>query len=143
MRGSESDSQSIARANELYWGSELSVNQIAEDLDLSKGMLYGMIEPLATKLSCPDCGGGAVYLNRTAEQRGNLACPECAWEGSEDEAEILGGDAAVTLPAALEDEEALPPPAAATDPGRSRVLLGGALVGAAAGLALVLWAKRR
>ena len=27
------------RANELYWGSEQSVNQIADALDLSKGAL--------------------------------------------------------------------------------------------------------
>ena len=142
MRGSESDSESIVRANELYWGSELSVNQIAEELDLSKGTLYGMIEPLATKLSCPECGAGAVYLNRTAEQRGNLACPECAWEGSADEAESLGGDASVTLPP-VEEAELEAPPEAAVDRGRSRFLLGGALVGAAAGVALVIWAKRQ
>ena len=142
MHGSESDSESIVRANELYWGSELSVNQIAEELDLSKGTLYGMIEPLAAKLSCPECGAGAVYLNRTAEQRGNLACQDCAWEGSEDEAESLGGDASVTLPAP-EEAELEPPPVAVVDRSRGRVLLGGALVGAAAGLALVFWAKRR
>jgi len=33
------------RANELYWGSDRSVNQIADDLDLSKGALYEMIRP--------------------------------------------------------------------------------------------------
>ena len=135
MHGSESDSESIVRANELYWGSELSVNQIAEELDLSKGTLYGMIQPLATQLSCPVCGAGAVYPNRTA-------CPDCAWEGSEDDAESLGGDASVTLPA-VEETEIEPPPVAALDRGRNRILLGGALVGAAAGLALVFWAKRR
>src|SRR5690606_33629189 len=44
------------RANELYWGSNRSVNQIAEDLDLSKGALYGMIRPLPAAMGCPACG---------------------------------------------------------------------------------------
>lgn len=142
MHGSEADSKAIAQANELYWSSELSVNQIAEQLDLSKGTLYGMVQPLAAGLWCPDCGTKAVFSNRTAKERGHVTCPECGWEGALDDAENGGGDTSVTLPTPGETDS-VPPPAGVTDPGRNRVLMGGALLGAAAGLALVLWARRR
>ena len=142
MHGSEADSKAIEQANELYWSSELSVNQIAEQLDLSKGMLYGMIQPLASGLWCPDCGSKGVYPNRTAKERGHVTCPECGWDGEEDSAESYGSDSAGTLPTAEEDVVE-PPPASVMGLGRNRVLMGGALLGAAAGLALVMWARRR
>jgi len=132
----------IVQANELYWSSELSVNQIAEKLDLSKGTLYGMIEPVPAGIWCPDCGTKGVFPNRTAKERGHITCPECGWEGVLDDGESPGGDTSVTLPAG-DDTDVEPPPAAVSDRGRSRVLMGGALVGAAAGLALVFWARRR
>jgi hypothetical protein len=131
------------RANELYWGSDLSVNQIAEELDLSKGALYGLIRPLAAAAGCPACGTELVHPNRTAKERGVVECPACGWEGDEDE----------TLPryapAAAADEEAI-----ARSRARERALsdnagpgpgalAGGALLGAAVGLALLLWARRR
>jgi endogenous inhibitor of DNA gyrase (YacG/DUF329 family) len=131
------------RANELYWGSDRSVNQIAEDLDLSKGALYGMIRPLAAALGCPGCGTEVVHSNRTARERRLVDCPACGWDGAEDE----------TLPH-------FPPPAVADGESLSRsrsreralsadggpgpgALFGGALLGAAMGLALLLWARRR
>ena len=55
MTGAAADRKAEAKANELYWGSDESVNQIAENLDVSKGMLYGMIRPLPTGLTCPAC----------------------------------------------------------------------------------------
>jgi predicted RNA-binding Zn-ribbon protein involved in translation (DUF1610 family) len=125
------------RANELYWGSERSVNQIADDLDLSKGALYAMIEPLATGLGCPLCGSEVAYPNRTAKERDRLDCPTCDWDGSADETtgyEEPDDDP----PAAL----APLPPASVTN-ARLRTIAGGALLGAAVGLALVIWARRR
>ena len=142
MHGSETDSEAIVQANELYWSSELSVNQIAEQLDLSKGTLYGMIQPLPSGLWCPDCGFKGVYPNRTAKERGHVTCPECGWDGEEDAAESDGSDSALSVPSA-EEGGIEPPPASAMGLGRKRVLVGGALVGAAAGLALVFWARRR
>jgi len=125
------------KATELYWGSDTSVNQIAEELDLSKSALYGVIHPLPTGLGCPLCQNEVVFANRTARQRRKVSCPVCAWDGSEDETvPDVGGD---TEPV---DEVELPPPAA-VGRGVGRVALGGALLGAAAGLALVLWARRR
>ena len=142
MHGSETDSEAIVQANELYWSSELSVNQIAEQLDLSKGTLYGMIQPLASDLWCPDCGSKGVYPNRTAKERGHVTCPECGWDGDDDGAESDGSTSAVTLPT-VEADDIEPPPDSVLGLGRNRVIMGGALLGAAAGLALVFWARRR
>lgn len=126
------------RANELYWGSDRSVNQIADELDLSKGALYGMIRPLAAALSCADCGAEVVHSNRTAKERGLVECPACGWDGTEGEAVPRAPDDEVSPQAkaapAPAERELGPPP---------RAIAGGALLGAAAGLALVLWLRRR
>ena len=135
------------RANELYWGSERSVNQIAADLDLSKGALYAMIEPLATGCACPLCGSEVVYLNRTAQERDLLACPTCEWDGSTDETvsyEEPDDEPESSEAVSYEKLESsiAPPPASITN-ARLRTMAGGALLGAAVGLALVIWARRR
>jgi len=131
------------RANELYWGSELSVNQIADEMDVSKGMLYELIHPQPAGTACPVCQQELVYANRTARDRALLACPSCGWEGDEDDAEQSVGDASVVLPEGGEDADAAPAVVEDDDPGRKRAILGGALLGAAVGLALVLWSRRR
>lgn len=138
------DRDTAAQANDLYWGSDRSVNQIADDLDLSKGVLYGVIRPRPAGLGCPECGEEVVWANRTAKDRGVVSCPTCGWEGDEMDAGAAGGDGGVVLPyteAGDEDDVSVPP--ILLSPSRDRIVLGGALLGAAAGLALVLWARRR
>lgn len=145
MHASEVTPEAAARANELYWKSDRSVNQIAEDLDLSKGTLYAVLAPEATGLGCPLCGDEVVYANRTAKDRDALDCPTCDWDGSSEEA---GGYSAPIhedspVPAineadALESVPTRPP----LNP-RMSTVAGGALLGAAVGLALVMWARRR
>jgi len=144
---SERIQEAAATANELYWSSERSVNQIAEQLDLSKGALYGIIQPLPEGLGCPICGEEVVSANRTARERGMLSCAQCPWKGDADETVALGRDGALTLPVYADEgdvigdtNDALIPPIA--DRGRGRTLAGGALLGAAVGLALVLWTRR-
>lgn len=140
MAGDVADRENERRANELYWGSDVSVNQIAEALDLSKGTLYGLIRPSPAGLTCPSCGNEVVYPNRTAKERALVACPSCGWEGQEDETAIVGADGAILLPDSQDD---VPSPPDSWLGDRSRVVMGGALLGAAAGLALVFWARRR
>lgn len=135
------DRETEVRANELYWNSDLSVNQIAEELELSKGMLYGLVRPRPAGLACPECSEELVYANRTAKDRGMLACPRCGWEGDEDDADSHGGDGGVVLPDVPDDVDTTL--ALHTDPGPGRVMLAGALLGAAVGLALVFWNRRR
>ena len=135
------DAEVEARANELYWESDESVNQIADDLGLSKGTLYSVIEPLPTGLACPDCRSELLYPNRTARDRGMVGCAECGFEGEEEEAEAAptvavprAAGEAVGTGIAFWDE---------MDPQRKRTVLGGAMLGAAAGLALVIWGRRK
>ena len=143
MHASEVTSEVVEHANELYWGSDRSVNGIAEELDLSKGALYGIIEGERTGLGCPLCGDEVLYLNRTAKERGKLDCPTCDWDGSTDE--TMSYDVSPDGSDDVEGDADLPvvaPPPRLVAP-QVRTIAGGALLGAAVGLALVLWARRR
>lgn len=140
------------RANELYWGSDQSVNQIADELDLSKGALYEMIRPLPAGAECPLCGVEVVHPNRTAKERGRVDCPACGWDGSHGEATgtpsapaLDGLDPVEEIYPANDFDAPRPPPTALAEPDKAlrRIVAGGALLGAAVGLALVLWARRR
>ena len=130
------------RANELYWSSDRSVNQIAEELDLSKGALYGMIRPLPAAMGCPACGAEVVHPNRTAHERGVVDCPACGWDGTEDETVPGYAPVAVTDERSLERSRARGR-ALSRDDMASGAVVGGALLGAAAGIALILWARRK
>lgn len=142
MSGAAVDRETERKANDLYWGSQSSVNQIAEELDLSKGTLYGLIRPLPAGLTCPDCSQEVVFPNRTAKERSLVACPSCGWEGDELDADAGSGDGTVTLPDLPDTVDEVAPPPAGTPTDR-RIVIGGALLGAAAGLALIIWARRR
>jgi len=125
------------RANSMYWGSDLSVNQIAEKLDLSKGALYEMIRPLPAELACPRCGAEAVHPNRTALERGLIACLSCGWDGSETEGRPMATSPSVKAiarrPTAAEER------LRSVRPGLTVPVL----IGAAIGVAVLLWAVRR
>lgn len=120
---SNAEQASSERANELYWGSDRSVNDLAEDLNLSKGALYALIEPLPAGLDCPECGGQMQYANRTARDRGIVTCADCEMEEEETLVRIEAGDSSM-LPDGV---------GSATD---TRTLVGTALLGAAAGFVL-------
>jgi hypothetical protein len=154
MEASTVTAEARTRANDLYWGSDRSVNQIADDLELSKGALYTLIEPLVAGLGCPMCGAEVVFPNRTAKERSLVDCPACEWDGSADEA-VSDASAPAPMkmaagpgpPARGRQEPTQPAPQSGPPTSRPsgdmRSIAGGALLGAAAGLALVLWARRR
>jgi transcription elongation factor Elf1 len=128
-------------ANEMYWESSASVNQIAERLDLSKGSLYSMIQPLPAEAPCPACGAEMAYPNRTALEKGFLICSDCGFE--EEEEVVRGvsgpGDVAVAASdagdAAVEDVgESLGDRVLEGFPGR--IVAGATLLGVAAGLVI-------
>ena len=134
-----------ARANELYWSSDKSVNQIADEMELSKGMLYGMIRPLPTQRPCPRCAATMEYANRTARERGLITCPACALELDENDERTPEQDpAAVAL-------DVLPPFARPAPAKRSRGaafrhdprMVGAGLLLIAAGLWLFRGLNRR
>jgi len=140
----DDDTDLEVHANELYWSSDESVNTIADELDLSKGTLYNVIQPLPTGLACPECGAELEYPNRTARERGLVACPNGDFEGELEEGEALTADSAVAQ-GRLGDSigSAVGGLLDSSELGRTRTLVGGALLGAAAGLALVFWTRRR
>lgn len=159
MSSNTPDQDAISQeANERYWESDESVNQIGENLGLSKGVLYNLLEPLAAGLPCPSCGEEMVFPNRTAREKGFLECPECGLEEEEaavqafwEEEEASG---TLTLPirtrgmakkagkavqravgSGRDRVEAMTP--------RSRIIAGTALLGAAAGLILGTYLRKR
>ena len=77
----------VGRANDLYWSSSQTVEEIVEELGVSRGSFYQAIEPQPTGLVCGDCGERMVFLNRTARDRGNAICPECGRESEPGEAD--------------------------------------------------------
>lgn len=145
MDASASALNSGDRANELYWGSRMSVNQIADALDLSKGALYEMIRPLAAQVACPSCGVEAVHPNRTAKEKGLIACPDCGWGEAEGSVAPTSAAAApLRPPAGPRGRPAAPGrPDEGSAPRNQAGVAAGILLGAAAGLALFLWARRR
>ena len=137
------------RANALYWRSDKSVSRIAHEMDLSKGMLYGLIRPLSSELPCPRCSTSLEHANRTARERGMLSCPDCGFAGEGDEvreqweewaAEASEGRGLMVTPRA-----AAPHPAGGlTTPARhDPVLMGAGLLLVAAGIWLFRELRRR
>ena len=70
----------VRRANDQYWNSDAGVNQLARELDLSKGTLYEILAPLPAGIPCPHCDGELGLANRTALERGFLSCASCGFE---------------------------------------------------------------
>ncbi len=97
-------------ANRLYWASDKGVNQLAEELGVSKGMLYNAIQPKPSGFRCIDCQAQLVYSNRTALERSMLSCPSCGTEVPEREAKLNLWEGKTT-PATPEPPrpEAIPP----------------------------------
>ena len=97
---------------------------------------------------CPLCGDEVGWPNRTAKDRDQLTCQTCDWSGSSDQtvtysADDAGSDEAGEAVALAGDgDEPVVPPAPLIT-ARLSTVAGGAMLGAAVGLALVLWARRR
>jgi hypothetical protein len=66
-----------AEANRLYWETETSVADIAQQLELSRRALYDTVDPLPTTSSCTVCGSPLVFENRSARNAGRETCPVC------------------------------------------------------------------
>jgi len=141
-----SDDRMAPEANRLYWDSDVSVNQIADRLGISKGRLYEVIRPLPSGLPCPRCGEEMVFPNRTAREKGFLTCSACGLEEEESEvrsawsesAGRTGGGALVVPPEAMKRARREPSSERTT-----RIVAGTALLGIAAGIAVATWLGRR
>ena len=154
MKTNQQDSELLtAEVNRLYWDSDTSVNQIGEELGLSKGALYGILHHLSAGLPCIKCGEEMAYPNRTARDKGFVACQSCGYEDLEevvqehwqDAAELEAAGVPVDAPPGLskssesdlekEDFRALEQPVGDRRFG-TRALAGSALLGVAAGIVI-------
>ena len=100
MPSKKSDDQKLAdQATDLYWRSGRSVNHIAEEMDLSKSALYALVRPFPAAQSCPECGAGLVFPNRTALDKAMASCLECDYVGEAQPASEGFGAAASTTSA--------------------------------------------
>lgn len=147
MGGMNSESQDVRKANELYWESGRSVNQIAEDLGLSKGALYEMISPLASPYACPLCEAPLQYAHRTAHEKGVLTCSGCEtqFEDSDPQLEPMAADARGAAVASAERPASVWVPGSNARAGRpaNQVLVGTAVLGVGVGLLLARLIGRR
>lgn len=89
------DSQLVRDVNRLYWQTDASVADIADQLDISRRALYDAIEPAQAGRACPECGSPMEFRNRTAQTRGEAECPNCGLESDLDtEPQAPEGEAA-------------------------------------------------
>jgi len=143
MPSNETKDQKLsARANELYWRSGRSVNQIAEEMDLSKSRLYGLVQPQPAGSPCPECQAELLFPNRTAVEKGFVSCPECSFEGVADEVLAENGKTDAKKPRTVTTEPDTTSAPARSRSGSKRVLWGSALLGVAAGLYIAIRQRR-
>lgn len=137
-----------AEVNRLYWESDRSVGDIADDLGVSRRSLYERIDPLPAGRPCPDCGAPLGYRNRTAAENLEAECAACGREAVLDRA--ANGAPAPEDHAGPELEQELAaaplapvPPRAVPGRPRAPLLSGSLLAGLAAGAAAAWLIRRR
>jgi hypothetical protein len=69
-------------ANRLYWDTEASVGEIANQLGVSRRALYEAIAPRPSGVPCQVCGTETMFANRSALASGSARCPSCDAETS-------------------------------------------------------------
>lgn len=74
----------------LYWESDASVSEIADELGLSRRALYEALVPVLAGGSCLECGGELVYVNRSNRAAARAECRVC---GREEKMEPIGPSA--------------------------------------------------
>lgn len=120
-----------AEANRLYWETETSVADIAQQLELSRRSLYDSVDPLPSGASCEVCSTPLVFENRSARNAGEESCPHCDMDEEIETEEVMESPAGT---AGLSDE----------DMDRIVKVGGAAIAGAAIGaIATLLFVPRR
>ncbi len=74
------DDPAREKVNALYWESDASVAEIADNLGISRRALYETIDPRPAGALCPACGGDLHFRNRTAAERLRPECADCGEE---------------------------------------------------------------
>lgn len=129
---------SRTEVNRLYWESDRSVADIADELGVSRRSLYDSIDPRPAGRPCPECGTALGFRNRTAADNLEAECPEC---GYVEELEERPAAEEYEEPELEQERDAarlspMPPrrvPGRTSGPLLGSTLLAGLAVGAAAG----------
>jgi hypothetical protein len=141
------------QANELYWNSSETVDQLAARLGMSRNALYGAVQPVAAGVVCTTCNEPLVFVNRSSRTAGRASCPGCGVEQQVDAAIAAAASAPAHDPNAVHP---VPPPAeaggtiehlkeslGAVEPERAALIGGAAALGAAVGAAAVKALRRK
>jgi len=107
MPVTDSTSSALERANELYWNSARTVDEIVKELKISRGALYAAVRPQDAATSCPECGDAMVFTNRSNREAHAATCSSCATEAPSADAKPADSSAAH---AAEHDRSSLPRP---------------------------------
>jgi predicted RNA-binding Zn-ribbon protein involved in translation (DUF1610 family) len=68
------------RANDLYWNSDRTIDQIVDELEIGRNTLYSALHPIPAETGCPECGEAMVFTNRTNRARSTATCRTCGTE---------------------------------------------------------------
>ncbi|HEV2131871.1 MAG TPA: hypothetical protein VGR27_12240 [Longimicrobiaceae bacterium] len=143
------------QANDLYWNSSETVDQLAARLGMSRNALYASVKPIPAGGTCPHCGEPLVFTNRSSRAAGKATCPGCEAEvqleaGTESPAPTPAVPMIIETPV-----HEVPPPAtggrldqlkeslAGVEPERAAIIGGAAALGAAVGAAAIKVIRRK
>jgi DNA-binding transcriptional regulator LsrR (DeoR family) len=84
------------QANDSYWNSEETVEQLAARLGISRKAVYSSVEPMASGAICVHCDRELLFANRTSRAAGLAACPVCERETDVGSAEQIASPAIAT-----------------------------------------------
>lgn len=126
------------QVNELYWSGDRTVDEIVEELGISRTALYTSIEPVPSGVTCADCHERMVFPNRTARDRGVAVCPRCGRESAPGaESVAMGAESGVLARLGIDGADELLERAVETlrqvPPQRVALVLGGAALGVVLG----------
>lgn|SRR5690606_17615000 len=74
------DERLADEVSRLYWETDVSVGEIATQLDISRRALYAALRPLPAGERCAECGGELVFMTRSARTDGAAECTTCGHE---------------------------------------------------------------
>lgn len=130
----------LERANDLYWSSDRTVEEITRELQMGRSTLYAAVRPVAAGVECAACGEEMVFTNRSNRADGTATCPSCTAEAQVDGRARQASGPGFPLPGEALDEpgsawtrwrEEL----AAVSPQRAVMVGGAAALGAVVGAA--------
>lgn len=76
----EQNAAVATEVNRLYWETEKSVAEIANQMSVSRRALYELIEPMPSGMKCSRCNAELYYSNRSAKAAGIARCLICGNE---------------------------------------------------------------